>query len=250
METFTDKEAKIIDVLEFIGLHKNERLIYLDLLKAGPSTAVDIAKRTHIHRPNTYDALRKLMEKGFIAQTKTLQKNLFKAMDAEKIKDYIEQKKNDVISIIPTIKEFSKTVTFKEEIQINKGVFAAREAMLDLLEMNKEILVFGAVKQAVDVLGFGFLKEFHKKRMKKKINMRHVYNADAMDRIKYLNKMKYTQAKYLPKNYDAVVLTLICGDTVLIIIFSTPLSIITIMQQEIAETYRRYFEVSWKHAKI
>ena len=74
METYTQKERKILEVLEFIGLHKNERIIYLDLIKNGSSTALEVSKRTKIHRPNTYDALRKLLEKGFISQVKNISK--------------------------------------------------------------------------------------------------------------------------------------------------------------------------------
>src|SRR3989338_8428099 len=167
MENHTEKENKVINVLEFIGLHKNERIIYLDLLKNGASTAVDISKRTKIHRPNTYDALRKLIDKGFISQTRTPLKNFFHAMDASKIKDYIEQKKQEVEEIIPHIAEFSKKVTQKEDISISKGTFAARGAALDLLEIGKEIKVFGASRQAVETFGHGFLKDFHAKRIKK-----------------------------------------------------------------------------------
>ncbi len=250
MESFSDKEAKIIDVLEFIGLHKNERLIYLDLLKNGPSTAVDISKRTKIHRPNTYDAIRKLIEKGFISQIRTFQKNLFKGMDAEKIKDYIEQKRQDVEAIIPQIKEFSKKINFREEVQITKGTFAAREALLGLLEFNQEIKAYGASKEAIEVFGIGFLREFHKKRIKKKIMMSHIYNVDAIDRIKHLNKLKYTQARHLSKAYDTIVATIVCGDTAIIVIFSTPVSIITIRRKEIADTYSKYFDMMWKRAKI
>ncbi len=238
-----------MELLEFIGLHKNERLIYLDLLKHGASTAVEISKRTHIHRPNTYDALRKLIEKGFISQTKTLMKNLFKAMDAEKIKNYLDQKRQEIEVIIPEIKNLSNKTAEKEDIIIAKGPFATREALLDMLEIGEEIKVFGASKEALDTFGEGFLNDFHAKRMKKKVFMRHIYNVNVADRIKKLNKMKYTAARHLSKQYDSLVSTNICGDTVVLIIFSSPVSVMTIKRKEIADAYSRYFNILWSRAK-
>lgn len=250
MESYTEKEGKVMDILEFIGMHKNERIIYLDLLKHGPSTAVDISKRTRIHRPNTYDALRKLIDKGFISQTRTPLKNFFQAMEVQKIKDYIDQKKQEIEEILPTIQEFSKRMTVKEDVRITKGGFAAREALLDLLELNSVINVYGASNEAVESFGVGFLKDFHNRRIKKKITMKHIYNGDASDRIRALNKMKYTEAKHLSKHYDTLVATVICQDTVLLLIFSNPVSVITIKRQEIADAYTKYFEILWSRSKV
>ena len=249
MEYQNEKETRIMNVLEFIGLHKNERIIYLDLLKNGASTAVDISKRTRIHRPNTYDALRKLIDRGFISQTKTPLKNLFQAMEVERIRHYIDQKKQEIEEIIPEIHELSRKVTQKEDILITKGTFGAREALLDLLKQKKEIKVFGSSKQAVEVIGMGFLRDFHKERIKMKIKMLHIYNIDAADRIKHLNRLKYTQARHLSRDYDSIITTLICGDTVLIFVYGQSISVITIKQQEIADTYSRYFDVMWKQTR-
>ncbi|MBS3089774.1 helix-turn-helix domain-containing protein [Candidatus Pacearchaeota archaeon] len=249
METYTQKERKILEVLEFIGLHKNERIIYLDLIKNGSSTALEVSKRTKIHRPNTYDALRKLLEKGFISQVKNISKTLFQAMDPNKIHTYIEQKKQEVNSILPDLKELTNVKQGKEGVSISEGVFAARNALLDLLELNSEIKIYGASKQALETFGFGFLADFHMKRIKKKIHMRHIYNHDAWERIKKLNRMKYTQARHLSKYFDSPVSTNICGDTVIFIIFSNPVAVITIKKIEVAESYGKYYEILWSRSK-
>ena len=242
-------EERMNSVLEFIGFHKNEKIIYLDLLKHGLSTASEISKRTHLHRTNTYDSLRKLSNLGFTLQTKTNIKTTFRAMEIEKIRDYINQKKDELEEIIPIMKDISRTTSSKEDISISKGTFAAREALIDLLDERKEIKAYGASGAAVNVLGFGFLKDFHAQRIKKNILMRHIYNVEAMGRIKYLNKIKYTKARHLSKDYDSSATNLVCGDTLLIFIFSLPVSVITIRRQEIADAYAKYFEILWAKAK-
>jgi len=134
------------------------------------------------------------------------------------------------------------------EVSLAKGTFAFRQALLELLAQKKPINVYGASNASVDIYGLGFLKEFHAKRIKEKIMMRHIYNEDAPDRINQLNKMKCTAARYLPKEYDTMVSTVVCGPYVLLSMFSSPPYLIILKNDQIADTYNRYFELLWKQA--
>ena len=85
--------------------------------------------------------------------------------------------------------------------------------------------------------------------MAKKISMKHIYNHDAKERIKFLNNLSYTEARYLPKEFDAVVSTNICGDEVALTLWSeTPITTL-IKDKKMAEAYKRYFELLWNAAK-
>ena len=68
--------------------------------------------------------------------------------------------------------------------------------------------------------------------------MYHIYNEDAQDRIKYLNEMEYTKARFLPSKFDTNIMTLICGDSVLLTFWEDPISTILIENRAIAETYK------------
>ena len=63
------------DVLEEIGLSKNEAKIYLTLLRLGNVTATDIIKESGVHRSNVYDVLDSLVKKGCVAY---IQKGVFR----------------------------------------------------------------------------------------------------------------------------------------------------------------------------
>jgi HTH-type transcriptional regulator, sugar sensing transcriptional regulator len=244
-------EGKVVQILERIGLSKNEIKIYLDLAQQDSSSALEISKRTQIHRSNTYDAIRKLIERGFISEIIEDKKKLFRAKEPEKIKDYIKQQEQEVESILPYLKMFSSEDNReKEGVSTAKGTFAVREALHDLLKLNKQINVYGASIKSIDAFGLGFLKDFHAERIKQKISMRHIYDADAIERTKYLTRMKLTEAKILPKKYYSIVSTNICGDTVMFLIFSNPASAIIIKNKSIAEAYSNYFEILWKQARV
>jgi sugar-specific transcriptional regulator TrmB len=242
-------EERIERVLGLLGLTKNERKVFIELTKSGKSTALDIAKNAGIHRPNVYDALRELEKKGLILSLIEENKRFFVARGAEKIKEYIGEIKQEVEDIVPYLKEISQPDKNEEEsIMMSKGVFAIRDALTGLLELNAPINVLGASKDALTAFGMGFLQDFHKKRLAKKVDMRHIYQQDMPGRISQLNKMRNTEAKFLPKKYDSSVSTAICGDTVLLIILTHPVSVIKIKNRKIADSYAKYFEILWSKA--
>ena len=217
-----DINSKIHSILESIGLNKNEILLYLELVNHPSSSALDLSKRTGIHRSNTYDSLRRLMEKGFVNEIIKDNKKTFSAIEPEKIKDYLQQKQQEFDLILPQLRNIPSAEEGKDAFSISQGDFAVRESLLDMLKLNSPILVFGAPPQAIETLGEGFLKEFHKERIKNKIEMKHIYSQSAIERINSLNKMKFTEAKYLPKKYDSTVSTNVCGDQIVFFVFSKP----------------------------
>jgi len=243
-------EDKINQILEKIGLNKNEIKIYLDLLKYKNSSALDISKRTGIHRSNTYDALRKLIELGFISEIVEEKKRLFRSMDPEKIKSYLKQQEKELDEMLPFLKGITSETEETENVTIKKGVFAVREALYDLLKLNKTINVYGASTASVDAFGEGFLKEFHTDRIKKKILMRHIYDETAVERVRHLNKLNLTEAKYFPKKYFTIAATIVCDDVTLIVVFSNTLYAVLIKNRDITEAYTKYFELLWRQAKI
>ena len=243
-------KEKLEEILLSLGLHKNEILVYLDLVENGTSSALEIARRTRIHRSNTYDSIRKLISKGFVKENIENQKKTFNSVELEKISDYIKQKEQEFNVILPQLQDFSSNKCEKGNISIGEGVFAARTAALELLELNQPIFTYGASRETLESFGEGFLKDFHKERVKRKIMMSHIYNKNAIERVKFLNKLKFTEAKCLPEKYDTLVCTTICGNTVLFLIFSKPLMVMKIINFEVAKAYKNYFNLMWQNAKI
>jgi len=243
-------EDKTNQVLEKIGLNKNEIKIYLDLLRYKNSSALDVSKRTGIHRSNTYDALRKLIDLGFVSEEVEEKKRIFSSMDPEKIKFYIKQQEKEIDDLLPYLKGITSEKGDSESVSLKKGVFAVREAMYDLLKLNKTINVYGASTNSVDSFGEGFLKEFHNERIKKKILMRHIYDESAVERVKHLNRLNFTEAKYIPKKYFTIAATIICDDITLIVVFGNNLSAIVIKNKDISDAYNKYFELLYRQARI
>src|SRR4030042_2962231 len=190
-------EQKIIETLESIGLHKNEIIIYLDLIRAGHSSAHEIANRTKIHRPNVYDTLDKMIKKGIVSQSIEDNRKIFYPITPNNLLNYLKQKEYDLKNIIPEIEKIHTKSSEKRRVTMSEGIKSFRVILNNLLEKNEIIYVYGIPKDVSDVIG-GFIEDFHKIRISKKIIMKHIYNKNADKRIKYLNNLEYTEARYLP----------------------------------------------------
>ena len=238
---------KIQDILKTLGLSKNEIEIYLDLIIHKQSSAWEVSKRVGIHRSNTYDSLRKLMERGFVNEIINDTKKLFDAISPEKIKNYIKQREIELESIISGLK-YIKSEDSKGAFSISQGVFAARETLQDLLNLNSSpIVAYGVSEDDIEFLGPGFLKELHKERVKKKIFMKNIFTHNLTNKINFLNKMGYTESRFLSSN--SKVMTLICENNLNIIVFGKPIYTIKITDDLISQTYKEYFEFLWRQAK-
>ena len=222
--------------------------VYLFLLTHNPASVLQVSKGIKGYRANVYEALKRLTEKGFVRESVEDNKRFFFALKPENIKQFLHQKQLDFEKILPSLSEVASVANIPEQATITWGTFAFRSALNDFLKLGKTIQVYGIPTAAVTTLGEGFLDEFHKQRIKKKIKMYHLYNRNADERIKRIKKMKYTQVRHLSSKYDSNVATNICGDTVFLVIFNNPVLIVTIKNAEIAKSYSRYFEILWERA--
>lgn len=241
-------QEKIFETLESVGLQRNEITVYLDLIKTGGnSSAHDIANRTKIHRSNVYDILNKLTKKGIVTQSVENNVKKFYPVSPQNLLNYFKQKEYDLKKIIPEIEKAQNRPQEQRRVIMLEGIKAFRMKLNDLLEKNKPLYVYGIPKDVSEVIG-GFIEDFHERRIKMKIPMKHIYNKDAQKRIKFLNKLEYTEARYFPSDYNSSISTLICGDTVLLIFWETPVFTIAIENLPIAEAYRNYFDILWREA--
>ncbi len=82
----------INDVLENLGLSKNEAKIYEALLREGESPVGHLAVKSGVHRRNVYDTLNRLIEKGLAFEILEKPENHYKAVDPNKFSEILEEK--------------------------------------------------------------------------------------------------------------------------------------------------------------
>ena len=233
-----------ISILEEAGLSPREAKVYLAMLEAGPSLAGVLARKTGVHRRNIYDILDRLIKNGLVGYILRNNRRIFEASSPNRFLDLIKEKENSVSEILPEMLLLYGNTKEKQETNFYKGKEGLKAVFQDQLEENNEkyVLILGASESAFDILLFYF-KWYDKDRIKKKIKARIIANS----RFK---KPSFSEVRYLPEKYTNPLAINIYKDKTAIILWSkeNPIAIV-IKNNEIAEGYKKYFELMWKIAR-
>jgi sugar-specific transcriptional regulator TrmB len=228
------------DITE-IGMTKNEGRVYLALLELGPSLAGQISRKTGLHRRNVYDITERLIQKGIIGYIKKNNRKLFEAASPQRLKEIIDEKQKSLQEVMPELNELYQKTKEKQETNFYKGTEGLKTIFRDQLQ-SKEILILGASNSAFEILPFYF-KWYDRDRKKKKIKVRIIAN-------KQFNKsIPLSEMRYLPEKYSNPLAINIWQDKVAIILWKSPPLAIVIKNKEIADSYKKYFELIWNSAK-
>lgn len=242
------EKTEIFETLESIGLKKGEIIVYLDLVMAGCSNVMDISKRTRIHRSNTYDLLEKLKEKGIVDEAIINDKKIYYPIEPEDLLDYHKQKEKELEKIIPLINKIKNTPIVERKVSLSEGLNSFKNIINHLLDLKEKMYIYNIPKEGTELLR-GFFDEFHRRRIKRKIPLKIIYESKSISLAKKTNKLDYTQARYLPIKNSKVSI-IICGDKVINIIWETPLTTILITNEQIAKTYKEIFESMWEESAV
>lgn len=229
-------------ILREMGLTESEANVYLALLKNGPSLAGAISRKTGIHRRNIYDITERLIKKGVIGYMLKNNRRLFEAVNPEKFVEILKEKESGLMEGLPMLKEMYASTKEKQETLFYKGVEGLKSVFQDQLEDNKEVLILGASKSAFDVLPFYF-KWYDKDRVKKRIKAR-IISSEELGK-----KIPLAEIRYLPQKYANPLAINIYKDKVSIILWKKSPIAIVIKEKEVADSYRKYFELMWGVAR-
>ena len=229
-------------LLQDIGLSPNEAKVYTAMLQLGRTSTTKIADVAKLHRTNIYDSVKKLVSKGLVSYVRIKGTTLYEAADPSMLMQMLRDKEQRLKEVLPQLsmqKRFAATVG---EAHLYEGVPAFISLLFGILDAYDPILVFGIPKVAVDLMKTK-LPHFHHERIKRGIVMKHIYNHDAPERVAILNAMPLTEAKCLPAVFDSNVSTLIYGNKVIMTIWSKPVISVEILNTDVANAYRKYFEI-------
>jgi len=243
-------------ILEKIGLTKTEIKIYLALLSLGQSTTTGIIREAQIHASKVYEYLDKLVQKGLVSYVIKSNRKYFSASNPESLKELLKEKERkikeqekEIDEIMPSLKQLMK----KEE-KINaeiyeglKGIKSVSEKIISTLKKGETQYIIGAPRIGNEKLE-GFLIDWHKRRIKKGIRCKYIYNSDVRDYGKVREKMPLTDVRYFSKNIGSSPVWIeIFGDyTVIGHIKGSQSILFVIRDREIAKRYLDYFKIIWE----
>ena len=233
-----------------LGLSKNDSKVYLTLLKDGPNTVTVISKKSGVHRANVYGTLERLKVKGLVSEYVEQMKRIFRGAEPSILITLLQEKELKLKALLPQFMLEHQLSQKNSVVEVYESISAIRNIFQHYLDLRENIYAFGIPKIAIDLVGDYFQNVIHKKRAQQKQWMYHLYNSNAVERIKFLNTLPYTEARYLDTEFNSPVATVICGDELSIMSLNADKCILVVIRiKEMAEIYQKYFQVLWAKAQ-
>lgn len=245
------------ELLEKIGFTPGEARCYLSLLSIGESTVGPIAKESYISMSKIYSVLNGLIKKGLVSTIIKNKTRHFIPADPERILEIIKENKREIeknekalSKLLPILKsrlEIGRKERAAELFEGFKGIKTFYEQILKEGSAGETIYALGIPKYAAEEYE-GYFLDWNKRRVKKKIYLKVLYNFDAKEAAKKRKCLPLTDIRYLPKEiitpswaiiYKAIVAT--------IHLIRKPLCLV-IYDETTATSYKSYFELLWKNS--
>ena len=232
--------------LQKIGLNPNEIKIYLTLLRLGEAKAGEISKESQINRTTTYDSIERLIEKGLVSYSIEANRKIFKPVSPERLLDDLKEKQKIVEKSLPELNELFNKSKEKEESDIYKGKKGIRSILNDILN-HKEYVAFGSSGGFLDVMQHDF-SIFQKKKKNLKINSRIILSESSKGKQDV--KEAFSKFKFISDEYSSLTTTFVYHNKTAIIVWAEIPIATLITSKEVAESYKKHFDLLWKIAKI
>ena len=240
--------------LKELGFTLGEEKVYLALLKIGSATTGPIAKESKVSRSKLYEILERLAGKGVVSHFKKNKISYFQASPPERIVDYLKKKEElikeqriDFEKNIPLFENLFKESKSHHEAEVfegMEGIKNVREIALRKMKSGETMFYFGNPESGHENI-LGYWDDWNKRRIKKKIIAKIIYNFDAKNYAKRRKNQRYTLVKSLPNKGETHAWIEIYGDTLAIVLkHKTPMSIV-IKNKLVAESFKTYFNILW-----
>lgn len=238
-------------ILERVGLTPNEVKVYLALLETGSTTTGRIIKKTGMFGTRVYESLDRLVSKGLVTFVVMANRKHFQAVPPERFLTLLKEMEDEVMEILPELKlkqELAKVQQAATVYQGVKGIKSALDNMLNELKNGERyyVLAAGMMKE---VLG-AYYDIFQRKKESKRIFPLIIYDTSVRKRKGALEKT-YGMPRFYNMRHAAPTDTFIYNDKVILIVWnSLPPFAVLITSKDLAQSYKTYFGIIWKKAKL
>jgi sugar-specific transcriptional regulator TrmB len=238
----------INEILQNLGLSKNESKVYFALVKLKTASVNEISREANVPRVNAYDILQSLTSKGLVGTITKANKMFFEPANPQILSEFLDRKKKDLLeteSAINNLKTIFESEQINQEIRVFKGKVGIKTILKDALNSKTEILNFGSSGRFPSFYP-EYFDIWESQRAKQKIKMRIVTSKSVKGKVK-IKKLQTIQ--FLDMEFKNQTSTFIYEDKVAIFVWTeNPLAIL-IRDKEFSNSNRNYFEYLWANSK-
>jgi len=247
-----------IHAMQEAGLTEGEAKVYLALMELGPSTTGPIIEKAHVAKSIIYQLLDKLIQKGLVAYITKEKTKYFQASDPHKLIEYMEtnekklqENKKKIENLLPTL--ISKQGKSKQQtanlFEGFNGMVTVHEHIYQKLKKGDEFFYLGIAPEQPAHF-HAYWQRDHLRRAKAGISCKLLFHPNTDPKIlKNRNSYKLCDSRYMPTAINTP--AWIMGYKEITVIGFPSASPITleIVNEEIADSFKAYFDAFWKQSK-
>ncbi len=240
-----------LEKLKIAGLSEKEAKTYTALLELGDCLVSEAAEKTGINRSLLYAILEGLARKGMVTYILKNNVRYYRAAEPEKILALLKEKEKAFESVLPELAALKKPRTKKPVVEILEGIGGIKTIFNDVLRQKQDWFAFDVPGKGPETVGQA-VHDFEKERQKAGIalNVICVRTEAGKKRGKQFSRMKNTNVRYNPVEYESPVSNWVYGDRVVTIFWSKDLPFaVRIIDKDFAETYKNHFRTLWNYSK-
>lgn len=174
------------------------------------------------------------------------------ATDPKRLEELARQQLEKIQKIVPKLEDLQKIAKDEIKVELHRGTYVYKTLLKDILatcKRNDEILIFGiddAVLIKLDKYYLTNLKPYFARLQKLSIKEKVIAKMNA----RVLKEAKTSTYRFLPKHIFGNTAFEVYGKKVAIFLWGTPNYLILIENTEVANSYRKQFNILWEHAKL
>jgi len=242
------ESMELQSVLQQLGLHEKEAMVYLALLQMGTASVPAISIKAGTKRPTTYLILEELRMKGLVTLLPKKVRALYTAQSPQKLLEEQREKEETIQRNMPELMAIYNSKKEKPKVTYYQGEDHIVE-LYDEIFKEKSILFYGSIG-SISATVFEKIKGYIERIEKENLDVREVLQADQKS-IRYAqeNRSQNHQIKIASENFLFPTDNMIFGNKVAIITYKdTPMAVV-IESNDVVETYKSLFEIAWQSIK-
>ena len=241
MEHKTTVENK--EVLLELGMSEGETTVYLSLLRLGDSQVNKIKMHTKMHRTTIYDFLDSLAKKGLVSYVIKNNIKFYRAANPSRLEDLLKEKREHLEEIIPNLVKLTTLEKKSIKVEIYEGIEGFKTLVNKILNEAEEFLAFGIEEERFEKMSPHIMKSYLTKEIKLGIKERLITRKGTS----FIYNYPHMQYRYMDEKFFSPTPVEVWGNNVVFIIWE-PLTIIIIENKDLADAYKKHFELLWKIA--
>lgn len=248
----------LVTLIKEAGLTEGEAKVYLALLKIGQATVGPVVKESKVANSIVYRILESLIKKGLASYITKEKTKFYSAAEPNKLVEYLDEKKEKIedskekiIDMVPNLLALS-TIKEKTSVQIYegfKGIQTAYEHYYLKLKKGDKFYCWGVHPFQEERYHLYWQKD-HVRRAKLGIKVDMMMNKGTDPEIlRNRNSYKGCDTRYMSSNMKTPAWFMVYKDVSVIFLQNKKPVAVEIINQEIADSFKAYYDDLWKRSK-